>query len=102
MAAVEPELAMLVSPEAFDRSSTLVAPVFVKVMDSIAVIDVGVTEPVMTATSSSLPAPPSKLSPEFRVCRLPVDNPPSNVSSPESPVNLFVPVVSVLVDSNCI
>lgn len=79
---------------AFDKSSTLFAVIFVTVTVSIAAIDAGVTEPLMTATSSSVPAPPSSLSPEFRVCRLPVDKPPSKESLPEVPVNVFEPVVS--------
>lgn len=58
----------------------------------------GVTELVITAYSSSVPAPPSKLSPEFRVCRLEVDKPASKVSLPEVPVKKFVPVVSVKVE----
>ena len=41
-----------------------------------------------------MPAPPSNWSPEFSVCRLPVESAASNVSSPAPPVNLFVPVVS--------
>jgi hypothetical protein len=69
-------------------------------MDSIDLIAKGVTDPLSTATSSSLPAPPSKLSPEFSVCRLPVERPASNVSSPEVPVKRFVPVVSVKVRSD--
>ena len=91
---VAPWLIRDVMPVALDRSITLAAPVLVKDTVSIFLSTVGVTEPVVTAKSSSLPAPPSSWSPEFRVCREEVVNPPSNVSSPVSPVNLFVPAVS--------
>ena len=94
---VAPWLIRDVMPVALDRSITLAAPVLVKDTVSIFLSTVGVTEPVVTAKSSSLPAPPSSWSPEFRVCREEVVNPPSNVSSPVSPVNLFVPAVSGLV-----
>ena len=56
---------------------------------------VGVTEPLMTAYTSSVPAPPSKMSPEVNVCKLEVLRPASKVSSAIVPVNLLVPVVSV-------
>ena len=93
-AAVAPWLVRVVTPVALDRSS-VEAVVVVKETLSMFFNAVGVTEPVTTATKESVPAPPSKLSPEFRVIRLPVDKPASNVSSPEVPVKLFVPVVSV-------
>ena len=92
---VAPWLVRVVMPDELDRSITLAAAVLVKDTFSIFLSTVGVTEPFTTAKSSSLPAPPSKLSPEFRVCRLEVVNPPSKVSFPEVPVKLFVPAVSV-------
>ena len=64
---------------------------------SIPDIDEGVTDALTTAISSSVPAPPSKRSPEFRVCKLPVLKPASKVSLPVVPVKLFEPVVSGLV-----
>ena len=90
---VAPWLVRVVMPVELDRSITLAAAVLVIDTFSIFLSTVGVTEPFTTAKSSSLPAPPSKLSPEFRVCRLEVVNPPSKVSSPEVPVKLFVPAV---------
>ena len=95
---VAPWLVRVVMPVELDRSITLAAAVLVKDTFSIFLSTVGVTEPFTTAKSSSLPAPPSKLSPEFSVCRLEVVNPPSKVSFPEVPVKVFVPAVSVKVD----
>ena len=82
-------------PVAVDRSNATAA---VNVADTVSMFAnvVGVTAVLRTATSSSVPAPPSSLSPEFRVCRDVVDKPASNVSSPLAPVNVFVPVVSDL------
>ena len=60
-------------------------------------IDEGVTDALITAISSSVPSPPSKRSPEFRVCKLPVLKPASKVTLPEVPVKLFEPVVSGLI-----
>ena len=92
---VAPWLVRVVMPVELEKSITLANAVLVKDTFSIFLSTVGVTEPFTTAKSSSLPAPPSKLSPEFRVCRLEVVNPPSKVSFPEVPVKLFVPAVSV-------
>ena len=92
---VAPWLVRVVMPVELEKSITLAAAVLVKDTFSIFLSTVGVTEPLTTAKSSSLPAPPSKLSPEFKVCRLEVVNPPSKVSFPEVPVKLFVPAVSV-------
>ena len=80
-------------PVAVDRSNATAA-VNVADTDSMFANVVGVTAVLIVATISSVPAPPSRRSPEFRVCRDVDDNPASNVSSPESPVKVFVPVVS--------
>ena len=81
-------------PVAVDRSNATAA---VNVADTFSMLAnvVGVTAVLMVATSSSVPAPPSRRSPEFSVCRDVEDNPPSKVSFPEVPVNVFEPVVSV-------
>ena len=81
-------------PVAVDRSNATAA-VNVADTDSMFANVVGVTAVLIVATISSVPAPPSRRSPEFRVCSEVDDNPPSNVSLPVSPVKVFVPVVSV-------
>ena len=85
----------LVMPVAFEKS-TPPAPVTATATVSMFLIEAGVTVPVITANSSSVPAPPSNISPEFSVTEPAVERPASNVSSPSPPVNLFVPVVSDL------
>ena len=94
---VEAWLETVVTPVALDRSRVEAVVVLVAKIVSIFFIEAGVTEPVIMAYSSSLPAPPSNLSPEFRVWRLEELRPASNVSSPEVPVKLLVPGVSDLV-----
>lgn len=87
----------LVTPVALVRSS--VAGLVMEATETVSTlaIDEGVTEPLSTAYKVSVPKPPSKRSPEFNVCRLPVLRPASNVSSPVPPVNELEPVVSVKV-----
>ena len=94
---VEAELLTALKPVAFDKSTVAAVVVLVRLTVSTLFNAAGVTEPVITAYKMSLPAPPSKLSPELKVCRLEVEIPASNVSSPAVPVKLFVPVVSGLV-----
>jgi len=94
---VEAWLVTLVTPVALDRSKPEAVVVFVAKIVSIFLSDAGVTDEVIMAYSSSSPAPPSNLSPEFRDCRPVPVRPASNVSAPEVPVKLLVPAVSVLV-----
>ena len=90
----EPWLTTLVVPVALVRSKVAALVIAETETFSILVIEEGVTEPLITANISSVPNPPSRRSPEFKVCRLPVLRPASNVSSPVPPVNVFEPVVS--------
>ena len=63
---VTPETFTFVTPLALARLR-VAAPVADTFSVSMAVIDVGVTEPVRTAFRTSLPAPPAKLSKVFQV-----------------------------------
>ena len=97
-APVVPWLDKVASDVAFDASNVApAAAVLVMVTVSMLVNAVGVAEAVITPVNSSVPKPPSKRSPEFRVCSPPVLRPPSKVSLPDVPVKVFEPVVSVLI-----
>ena len=61
----------------------------------------GVTLAEIWAVSESVPAPPSKISAELRVCKFDELKEPSNVSLPEEPVLVSEPIVSGQVDVFC-
>ena len=86
------------------ESPNVTAPLNVDEIVSIFLMPIGVTAVRISTLRMSVPSPPSRLSSAFSVLVVPAEPPSeeSKVSSPVSPVNVFVLVVSDLVDSNCI
>lgn len=93
---VAPELVRLVSAVSFVRSAVTAAVVYKVTVSTL--VNCGVTLAEIWAVRESLPAPPSNLSAELRVCKFDELKEPSNVSSPVSPVLVSAPIVSDLVE----